>query len=148
MKKAFLAMLALCVFLITNQKLNAQTPAIKVGLFDIEMMVRALPDYRTVDSLTNQYEQDSLGAEYQEYMSEYQRLDSTYKADSAAKKYNIILKPSSVEYGFPMENIFPLVAKEMNVTIDPGLMVDPNTILDQTGGTDTTPQQKTGTGKP
>jgi Skp family chaperone for outer membrane proteins len=205
MKKVFLAMLALCVFLITNQKLNAQTPAIKVGLFDIEMMVRALPDYRTVDSLTNQYEQDSLGAEYQEYMSEFQRLDSTYKADSAAKrpqsvldysknlrqqmgfnlaywnqiaqqksdnfrgklaqplyakvvaaykkvisakKYNIILKPSSVEYGFPMENIFPLVAKEMNVTIDPGLMVDPNTILDQTGGTDTTPQQKTGTGKP
>jgi len=205
MKKFFLVSLAFCVFLFINQKSNAQATALKVGIFDIDMMVQALPEYRNVDSLTNVYEQDTLGAEYQGYMSEWQRLDSTYKADSAAKrpqsvldysknlrqqmgfnlaywnqiaqqksnnyrgqlaqplyarvlaaykkvlatkKYNLILKPSSIEYGFPMENIFGLVAKEMNVTIDPGLLVDPNTILDQTGGTNTTPQQKAGTGKP
>jgi Skp family chaperone for outer membrane proteins len=198
-------MLALCVFLITNQKLNAQTPAIKVGLFDIETMVRALPEYRHVDSLTAQYEQDSLASEQQEMYDEYQRLDSTYKADSAAKrpqsvldysknlklqlgyqlaywqqiaqnksdvyrnkiaqplyakvvaaykkvlaakKYTIVLKPGSFEWGFPIENVFPLVAHEMGVTIDSNLTVDPNTILDQVDGTDTTPQPKTGTGKP
>ncbi len=202
MKKFFLASLALFIFLITNQTSNAQT-GIKVGLFDIDQMVQALPEYRNVDSLTAQYEQDSLGAEYQTYQSEYQRLDSTYKADSAAKrpqsvldysknlrqqmlfnlyywnqisqtksnnfrgqlaqplyakvvaaykkvlaakKYDIILKPSSVEFGTPMENLFPLVAKEMGVTIDPGLMADPNKILQDVGG-NTTPQQKP-TGKP
>jgi Skp family chaperone for outer membrane proteins len=203
MKKVFLAMLALCVFLITNQKLNAQAPAIKVGIFDIDVMVSQLPEYRTVDSLTAQYAQDTLAAEYQEYQNEYQRLDSTYKADSAAKrpqsvldysknlrtqmaynliywqqieqqkeneyrgrlaqplyqkvvaaykkvlaanKYNLILKLNSFEIGTHADNLFPLVAKEMNVTLPEGLMGDPNQMLDQATGTN--PQQKTGTGKP
>lgn len=204
MKKFFLASLALFIFLITNQKLNAQTPALKIGVFDLDLMVRALPEYRNVDSLTAQYEQDSLNTEQQEMYNEYQRLDSTYKADSAAKrpqsvldysknlkmqlgyqlaywqqiaqnksdqfrgrlsqplyikvvaaykkviavnKYNLILKPNTYELGGTthLDNIFPLVAKEMGVTIDPGLTVDLNKGLDNVGG-DTTPQ--TGTGKP
>ena len=204
MKKFFLVSLALCIFLIASQNLHAQTAALKIGVFDIDLMVRALPEYRNVDSLTANYEQDTLGAQYQEYQSEYQRLDSTFKADSAAKrpqsvldysnnlrrqmafnliywqqisqqksnqyrgqlaqplyakvlaaykkviaanKYSLILKPNTYEVGGTtrLENLFPLVAKEMGVTIDPNLSVDLNQAL-QDAGTNT--QQKAGTGKP
>ncbi|HYJ65200.1 MAG TPA: OmpH family outer membrane protein [Parafilimonas sp.] len=206
MKKFFLVSLALCIFLIASQNLHAQTAALKIGVFDIDLMVRALPEYRNVDSLTANYEQDTLGAQYQEYQSEYQRLDSTFKADSASKrpqsvldysnnlrrqmaytlvywqqiaqqksdqyrgalaqplyakvlsaykkviaanKYSLILKPNTYEVGGTtrLENLFPLVAKEMGVTIDPNLTVDLNQAL-QDAGTTTNPQQKTGTGKP
>lgn len=204
MKKFFLVSFALCIFLIASQTLHAQTPALKIGVFDIDMMVQALPEYRNVDSLTSNYEQDTLAAQYQEYQSEYQRLDSTYKADSAAKrpasvldysknlrqqmafnliywqqisqqksnqyrgqlaqplyqkviaaykkvvaanKYTLILKPNTYEVGGTthLENLFPLVAKEMGVTIDPNLSIDLNQAL-QDAPTNT--QQKAGTGKP
>ena len=58
-------------------------------------MVQALPEYRNVDSLTANYEQDTLAAQYQEYQSEYQRLDSTFKADSAAKRPQSVLDYSN-----------------------------------------------------
>ena len=170
------------------------------------MMVQAMPEYRGVDSMVQLYERDTLGSEYQVYQSEYQRLDSTLKADSAkgntpatvmnynnqqkqqmtmqlvywqqiaqnksdsyranlanplyqrvlaaykrvlaTKKYSIILKPNTYEIGFPVENMFPLVAKEMNVTLPPGLMIDPNQALQENGTTGTTTAPKTGTGKP
>jgi hypothetical protein len=159
-------------------------------------MVQQMPQYRNVDSMTQIYERDTLGAEYQIYNSEYQRLDSTFKADSAAKKpqtvldytnnqkqqmayylvywnqiaqnksdsyrgqlaspiyarvvaaykkvlaikkYNLILKTNTYEVGTPIDNLFPLVAKELNVTLPPGLMGDPNQALQD---------QKPGTGKP
>jgi hypothetical protein len=49
-------------------------------------MVRAMPQYRGIDSLVALYERDSLRMEYDYALSEYNRLDSTYKVDSAAKK--------------------------------------------------------------
>ena len=201
MKKFFLVSFALCVFLTASQNSHAQAPALKIGVFDIDMMVRALPDYRNVDSLTSNYEQDTLAAQYQEYQAEYQRLDSTFKADSAAKrpqsvldysnnlrrqmafnliywqqiaqqkseqyrgglaqplyakvvaaykkviavnKYTLILKPNTYEVGGTtrLENLFPLVAKEMSVTIDPNLSIDLNQALQDPGANTTTPQQK------
>ncbi len=205
MKKVLLAaafVTALCFGFKTS---NAQTtPALKVGIFDIDMMVQAMPQYRTVDSLTQLYERDTLGSEYQIYQGEYQRLDSTFKADSAAKKpqavldytnnqrqqimfnlvywqqiaqnksdqyrsslagplvqkvlaaykkvlaakkYNLILKPNTYEVGFPAENLFPLVAKEMNITLPPGLMGDPNQALEGPGTSVSAPKT-TGTTKP
>jgi Skp family chaperone for outer membrane proteins len=154
---------------------NAQQ--LKVGVFDLDLMVQAMPGYHNVDSLVQIYEQDSLTEEYKYYMSEYQRLDSTFKADSvlvaqgkkskvqldmttsdrqkmalnlvywqqisqnksnnkrsqlaqplysvvadaykkilAKKKYNLILKPNSYEMGFPIDNIFISVAKELKLT--------------------------------
>ncbi|HEX5153591.1 MAG TPA: OmpH family outer membrane protein [Parafilimonas sp.] len=191
MKKVFLAAVCVTALSFGFTKSNAQTaPAFKIGVFDLDLMVRALPEYRSVDSLTQLYERDTLAQEYQIYMSEYQRLDSTWKSDSAAgkpksvldytfnqkqqmqfnlvywqqiaqnksdqyrgtlagplyqrvvaaykkvvaaKKYNLILKPDSYEVGFPIENMFPLVAKEMNVTLPPGLTVDPNQALQEMG---------------
>lgn len=147
--------------------------SLKVAVFDIDIMVQAMPGYRAVDSLVQIYERDSLAEEYSVYQSEYKRLDSTYKADSAAnkskalldytknqlqqvainliywqqiaqnksdnkravlsqsmyeqvvnaykkvlekKKYLIILKPQTYEAGFPIDNLFISVAKELKLT--------------------------------
>jgi Skp family chaperone for outer membrane proteins len=191
MKKVLLAAVCITALCFGYNTTNAQTaPAIKIGVFDIDIMVQALPEYRGVDSMVQIYERDTLGTEYQIYQSEYQRLDSTYKADSAsgksaallqytgsqrqqmmmnlvywqqigqqksdnyraqllgpsyqrilvaykkvlaAKNYTLILKPSAYEIGSKVENMFPLVAKEMNVTLPPGLTVDPNQALQENG---------------
>jgi len=188
MKKVFLSMLVLSAAMFAGNEVKAQQ--LKVAVFDIDLMTQAMPGYAEVDSLVQIYNTDSLGAEYNIYQSEYQRLDSTYKADStakkpdavlkytagkrqemamnlvywqqiaqnksdqyrgslaaplyqrvvtaykkvvAAKKYNLILKPDSYEVGFPIENMFPLVAKEMNVTLPQGLTIDPNQALQEMG---------------
>jgi Skp family chaperone for outer membrane proteins len=61
---------------------NARSQTMKVGVFDIDLMVQAMPGYQLVDSLMGIYNQDSLGALQEYYVTEYKRLDSTYKADS------------------------------------------------------------------
>jgi Skp family chaperone for outer membrane proteins len=81
MKKIFLSVLIGILFLTADKSCTAQT--LKVGVFDIDLMVQAMPGYRMVDSLVQIYENDSLGAELEFYKSEYQRLDSTFKIDSA-----------------------------------------------------------------
>ena len=175
MKKVFLSVLSVAT-LLTAKKTEAQTAGpLKIGVFDIDYMVQAMPGYAAIDSAVQSYERDSLGAEYEIYQSEYKRLDSTYKIDSAAKKsatlleytktqlqqmafnlvywqqiaqnksdnkrgqlagplyqavgaaykkildtkkYTLILKPNTFEVGSTaIENIFPLVAKELNVVL-------------------------------
>ena len=172
-----------------GNKLIAQQ--VKVGVFDINLMVQALPAYRQVDSLVQLYEKDSLAPEYEIYQSEYVRLDSTYKNDSVMvaagkkskkvldytaeqrqkmglnivywqqfaqnksnnkrsqlagplyeevaiaykkvldkKKYTIVLKPQTYEFGFRIENIFVSVARELKLQALPEeilvLGVDPD----------------------
>lgn len=85
MKKALPLVLALAVMVISVSQTIAQTTP-KIGVFDVDIMVQAMPGYRAVDSMLNIYEQDSLRSEYEFAVKEYNRLDSTYKADSAAKK--------------------------------------------------------------
>lgn len=189
---AAICVTALCFGL---NKANAQAgtaSGLKVGIFDIDVMVQVLPESRVADSLTQIYQRDSLAEEYQVYQNEYQRLDSTLKADSAkgnvpktvmdynnqqkqqmmmqlvywqqiaqnksqayqqkllapsyqkvlaaykkvlaTKKYDIILKLEAFELGTKAENIFPLVAKEMGVTLPPGLTADPNQALNDPAG--------------
>lgn len=77
MKKLFFGLLTVAALFLTGTTTHAQT--IKVGVFDIDVMVTAMPAYREVDSLLSIYEKDSLGGEYEVYVSEYQRLDSTLK---------------------------------------------------------------------
>ena len=208
MKQVLMAAICVTALCFGFKTSNAQTPGLKIGVFDLDIMVQALPEYRGVDSMVQVYERDSLGAEYQVYQSEYQRLDSTLHADSAkgtvpktvmdynnqqkqqmmmqlvywqqisqqkenqyrsqllgpsyqrilvaykkvlaAKKYDLILKPDSYELGSKVENMFPLVAKEMNITLPPGLTGDPNQALNDVPGA-LLPQgtpPKAGTGKP
>jgi Skp family chaperone for outer membrane proteins len=176
MKKVLIFLFACIIFLTTIKHANSQT-TFKVGVFDIDLMVQAMPAYRVVDSLMQEYDEDSLGAEYQYYQMEYQRLDSTYKSDSALvakglkqkslldmvyadrqkmainivywqqigqnksdgkrrtlaqplytqvagayqqvlarKKYSLILKPNTFELGFPVDNLFISVAKELKLS--------------------------------
>lgn len=83
MKKVVLVFLAVAGLLFAGNSVEAQ--AVKIGVFDVDIMVQAMPGYRSVDSLLQIYEQDSLRGEYDFAMREYNRLDSTYKSDSAAK---------------------------------------------------------------
>ena len=62
---------------------NARSQTLKIGVFDVDVMVQAMPGYHIVDSLMQIFDRDSLGSLREYYESEYQRLDSTYKADSA-----------------------------------------------------------------
>ena len=90
MKKVLFVVLAFAGSFFAANKVNAQAGA-KVGVFDIDIMVNNMPGYRAVDSLLAIYQQDSLRGEYDFAVREYNRLDSNYKADSAAKKSATVL---------------------------------------------------------
>lgn len=174
MKKKFISAFIVICFLAVNNNANAQ--GFKAGVFDIDLMVQAMPGYHIVDSLVQVYEQDTLGALLDYDKTEYQRLDSIYKNDSALvasgkrskvaydkvgqqrqqvglelvywqqlsqnksnakrselsadlyklvidaykkvlaqKKYTLILKPQTYEAGFPIDNIFIAVARELKL---------------------------------
>src|SRR6188768_3849698 len=89
--------------------MNARSQTLKVGVFDIGIMVQAMPGYPVVDSLMEIYDRDSLGSLREYYETEYQRLDSTYKADSAlvatGKKSKAILDMVSADRQKAMINI-------------------------------------------
>ncbi len=90
MKKVLFVVLIFAGSFITANDANAQAGA-KIGVFDIDLMVQNMPGYRRVDSLLALYQQDSLRGEYDFAVKEYNRLDSNYKADSAAKKSATVL---------------------------------------------------------
>lgn len=92
MKRVFVSLLLLAAVSGFSIKANAQ---MKVAVFDVDLMVRAMPGIAAVDSLAQLYQRDSLGAEYQILNSEFHRLDSTYKADSTAKKSQAVLDYSA-----------------------------------------------------
>ena len=78
--KKLLSLIIVSAVLFTVEKAHAQQ--VKIGVFDVDLMVRAMPGYTTVDSLLQIYDRDSIGPQYDNYMSQYKTLDSTYKADS------------------------------------------------------------------
>lgn len=80
MRKALFCF-SLIVSMLVASNVNSQ--ALKIGVFDVDVMVQAMPGYRIVDSLMQIYDRDTLGALREYYEIEYKRLDSTYKADSA-----------------------------------------------------------------
>ncbi len=92
MKKLFVSLLLLAALIGFSSQANAQ---MKVAVFDIDLMVRAMPGIAKVDSLVQLYQRDSLGTEYQILNSEFHRLDSTYRADSTAKKSQAVLDYSA-----------------------------------------------------
>jgi len=88
---------------------NVRSQTLKIGVFDVDVMVQAMPAYRNVDSLMQIFDRDSLGALRDYYELEYKRLDSTYKADSAqvaaGKKSKAILDMVSADRQKSMINI-------------------------------------------
>ena len=94
MKKILFSIFMLTALFFAAEKVQAQTQ-FKIGVFDMDIMVQNMPGYKIVDSLVQIYNRDSLGTEYDIYQSEYHRLDSTFKADSAAGKSAAILDYTS-----------------------------------------------------
>lgn len=94
MKKILFSLFMLTTLFLAAEKVQAQTQ-VKIGVFDLDIMVQNMPGYKAVDSLVQIYNRDSLGTEYDIYQSEYHRLDSTFKADSAAGKSAAILDYTS-----------------------------------------------------
>lgn len=90
MRKVLFVVLAFAGSFFAANNADAQAGA-KVGVFDIDIMVNNMPGYREVDSLLAIYQQDSLRGEYDFAVKEYNRLDSNYKRDSAAKKSATVL---------------------------------------------------------
>ena len=81
MKKLFVALAAVAgLMLAGSEKATAQS---KMGYFDLEYVVGLMPGVSKVDTLLAQFERDSLGMEYDFRLGEFQRNDSTLKADSA-----------------------------------------------------------------
>lgn len=174
MKKTTLLVFSFVFILLINNSANSQT--LKVGVFDLDVMVQAMPAYRAVDSVMALYDRDTLEALRVYNESEFKRLDSVYKADSAGvangqkpkavydiivadrqkaiinvlywqqiaqnksnekrsilsqhlykqasdaykkvltrKKYTLILKPNTYEVGFPIDNVFIAVARELKL---------------------------------
>src|SRR5215210_401489 len=89
MKNVLFVVLAVAGSFFAANNADAQAP--KIGVFDIDVAVSNMPGYRRVDSLLALYQQDSLRSEYDFAVKEYNRLDSNYKADSAAKKSATVL---------------------------------------------------------
>jgi len=104
MKKVLLGLIAIVGMTFMAISASAQT-GFKIGVFDAEGMIQYLPEYRGVDSLLQIYQRDSIGGQYDIMQSEYQRLDSTYKADSIAKKPATRLQYLSDQRGQIVSNL-------------------------------------------
>ncbi|MES1220180.1 MAG: OmpH family outer membrane protein [Bacteroidota bacterium] len=79
-------------FVCLSSQAFSQANQLKVGVFDIDIMIQAMPTYSsTVDSALQAYAKDSLSQEYLFYQQEYTRVDSSYKIDSVLKKPQSVL---------------------------------------------------------
>lgn len=88
MKKLFaIATITVALMLSGKNEVAAQT---KFGYFDLDYVISLMPGVGRIDTLLASYEQDSIGSEYQSRVFQYQRDDSTLRADSgkiSAKVY-------------------------------------------------------------
>lgn len=75
MKRIFtVALVAIAVFM--TSAADAQT---KLGYISVDNMVGLMPETAKLDTLMAKYQSDSLGAEYNYMITEYQRKDSMYR---------------------------------------------------------------------
>ncbi|MBV9988466.1 MAG: OmpH family outer membrane protein [Chitinophagaceae bacterium] len=79
MKKLLFVCVVLAASFLTANTASAQT---KIGYFDEESVLGAIPGIGKVDSLMQIFVNDSIGGEYNYRIGEYQRADSTFKKDS------------------------------------------------------------------
>ncbi|MEN9684258.1 MAG: hypothetical protein RLZZ28_44 [Bacteroidota bacterium] len=81
MKKLLFVCVAFAASLLFTQQSSAQ--ATKIGYFDEQLTLSLFPGIGKVDTLMNSYQNDSLRAEYEYRVYEFQRADSIFKKDSA-----------------------------------------------------------------
>lgn len=82
MKKLMMSVaLLVSLGLAGSKEANAQ--AIKIGYFDLDAMISIMPGADKIDSLMQVFVRDSINAEYEFRVEEFNRMDSTLRADSA-----------------------------------------------------------------
>lgn len=81
MKKIIFSLITLTAITLVNNVAHAQT---KMGFFDENIVISLMPGIQKIDTLLNQFNQDSLEGEYQYNLSEFQRKDNALKADSTS----------------------------------------------------------------
>lgn len=70
---------------------TTQVQAQKIGIFNSEDVIQALPEHEQVQKKLESYQRDSLGKAYDELQVKYKQADDTFKKDSIAKKPKAIL---------------------------------------------------------
>ena len=81
MKKLLFVCVAIVVSLLFTNNSSAQTA--KIGYFDEQLTLSLFPGIGKIDTMMQSYQNDSLRAEYDYRVYEFQRADSMFKKDSA-----------------------------------------------------------------
>ena len=81
MKKLLFVCVAIAVSLLFTNNSSAQTA--KIGYFDEQLTLSLFPGIGKIDTMMQSYQNDSLRAEYDYRVYEFQRADSMFKKDSA-----------------------------------------------------------------
>jgi len=95
MKKVIFSLLTVMALGFFTNGAQAQAPALKVGVFNPDAIVARLPEYKDVQKKIEAFEKDSLGPRRDAIEYQYNRADSSYKADSAAGKSKQVLDYSN-----------------------------------------------------
>ncbi|AYD46284.1 MAG TPA: OmpH family outer membrane protein [Arachidicoccus soli] len=90
MKKVIFSLVAIIGLGIATNNVKAQS-SLKIGVFDIDQMVSAMPEMKDVQVKMQSYQKDTLGGERDQLSTLLENQQNTYKADSAAKKSQAIL---------------------------------------------------------
>lgn len=92
MKKVIFSLLAILALGFVTNTAEAQTALpLKIGIFDPGVIVQRLPEFKNVQDKVKQFQTDSLAPKRDDIEFQYNRLDSTYTADSLAKKSQSVL---------------------------------------------------------
>lgn len=96
MKKVIFSLLMVMALGFFTNNTQAQTaPALKVGVFNADVLVARLPEYKDVQQKIEAFDKDSLGPRRDAIEYQYNRADSSFKADSAAGKSKQVLDYSN-----------------------------------------------------
>jgi outer membrane protein len=74
--KKFLSVIVMAACLLLSGEAVAQT---RIGYISIENMVRLMPETAKIDSLLEQYQNDSINPQYAQIVALYQYKDSVYR---------------------------------------------------------------------
>ncbi|HEY0297804.1 MAG TPA: OmpH family outer membrane protein [Arachidicoccus sp.] len=107
MRKVVFSLLVIAGFSFAANKANAQTAPLKIGVFDIDQMVQAMPEMKDVQTKVEGFQRDSLGPQKDNLDTLFANAQNTYKNDSLAKKSASILSYDRTQ----LQNIY---YQEMN----------------------------------
>jgi Skp family chaperone for outer membrane proteins len=103
MKKTLLVVLMAIGFVVASNTANAQQ---RLGYFDADAVLSLYPNLTKIDTLLYIYRTDSLGTEREIAASEFERLDSSIKKDSAKINPKVLekMKTDRIQYYIKLQS--------------------------------------------